>query len=326
MSTAPIVSTPPSPLKSATPEQLIEALRDSTTEQQARAEIKRRIDSNVATSLAVRYLLSGSNSDREDAFDKLVALCWKAKKNLSLFPTPSERRQGCTEYSLTREFIQDRVLEELAAYDGKPEDAVLRAALEDKFRYIGRRLHSRLTDEIRKRSAPENQEPRQVWLDGLLEKRRAANLLPTTDCNSTLSDATRPRFTNCSTPLEFVRARKDSLTTSLGKTGYEALEAITEEFPQAFEGTDQRAKSDLTRAIEHKRGVSEQAARGNKRDLVAKVSEQMQHGNRDLNDLHKLIANGEDENTLRQEFISGNGRRKRCLQFRIEFPNKKSPR
>jgi len=48
-------------------------------------------------------------------------------------PTASETRQGCTEYSLTREFIQDQVLEELSAYDGKPEDVVLRAALEDKF-------------------------------------------------------------------------------------------------------------------------------------------------------------------------------------------------
>jgi hypothetical protein len=226
MSTEPLISTPScevsaiptSPFKSATPEQLIEALKDSAVGQQAQAEINRRIQSNVATRLAVKYLLpSASQSDREDAFNGLVGLGWQAKKNLSLFPTPSEKRQGCTEYSLTREFIQDRMLEELAAFDGKPENVVLRAALEDKFRYLGRRLHSRLTDEIRRRSAPKNQEPKQIWLDGLLEKRRSGNVLPTTDCDSTLSDATRPRFTNCSTPLDFVRARKDSLTTSLGK-------------------------------------------------------------------------------------------------------------
>jgi hypothetical protein len=74
----------------------------------------------------------------------------------------------------------------------------------------------------------------------------------------------------------------------------------------------------LTRAIERKRNVSEQAARGNKRDLAAKVSGQLQHGNRDLNDLHRLIAQGEDENTLRQEFISGDGRRKRAIIFHIK--------
>src|SRR5260370_10595235 len=118
----------------------------------------------------------------------------------------------------------------------------------------------------------------------------------------------------------------DSVKTSLGKTENEALEAIAEEFTQAFEGTDQQTKSALTRAIERKRRVSEQSARQNKRDLSARVSERMRQGDHVLNDLHKLVAHGEDENTLRQEFISRNGRRKRSLQFRIEFRNKQFPR
>jgi hypothetical protein len=310
---------PPSPgrqqTKDLTPEQLIGALNDAVQCEQAHAEIKRRIDLNVATRLAVRFLLpSSSKSEREDAFDGLVGLCLKARGNLAIYPTYSEIRQGMTWEDLTREFAENFVLNFFNHFKDQGETAILGAALKNEFRYIGRRFWSRLRDRIRMRSAQIHLEPQQEPLD-----EHRLDLLPTPDSSSTLSSAVEARFTNSSTPLEFVRARKPTLSDALGERNYQALEALTEAFPEAYEDTDQAAKSALTRAIERKRGISPPAARQSKRDLCDSVSAKVRSGNRDLNDLYQLIAHGEDENTLRLEFPSRDGRRKQIVRYHIEF-------
>jgi hypothetical protein len=296
------------------------ALGDVALCEEARAEIRRRVDSNAATRLAVRFLLPPSESDREDAFDGLVGLCFKARRNLAILPSYSEINQGMTWRECTRDFVEVFLLDYFECFQGQSETAILRAALEDRFRYIGRRLWSRLRDEIRMGTARTRQEPWAASLSERSEPRiRLENLLPTTDSHSTLSRTVEPRFENGSTPLEFVRAREAALTDALGERNYEALEALTEVFPERYEDTNQAFKSAVTRAIEQKRGISPQAARQSKRDLCERASAGVRSGNRDLNDLHRLVAHGEDENTLRLEFTSRDGRRKKIVRRHVKF-------
>jgi hypothetical protein len=296
------------------------------------------LTSNLATSLAFRFLHPADEPDRENAFDGLVALCWKAKGNLYIparvwerLPSiaragedsPGEVRYGGTLYACTREFIEDFVLEYFARYHGASEEQILDAALHDRFRYIGRRLYSRMIDEIQKRSANHEPVPNRFIPDAdgnevVVAGDRPESVSVTPDYVSMLADA--PGRTNFSTPLEFIRAREPSLTDALGGKNYAVLEAQAEAFPAAFEGTDQAAKSALTRAIARRRAVSLVQARADKRQLLAEVSEEMRRGNCDLNDLHTFLARGDDEHTLRQDYISGDGRRRRSIRMRIILP------
>jgi len=295
--------------------------------------------SDLATLLAFRFLRPADEQDRDDAFDGLVALCWRAKGNLAIFARVWERlpsiaraagdwdgdserlpsiamatgewdgdgsdtggklRLGRTPYACTREFIEDFVLEYFAPYHGQSEAQILDAALRDKFRYIGHRLKGRMTDEIRRRAALKNQEPVPSRFADVLENDpESVGVFPdyqnysSSTRSSTLSAATEPRYTNSSTPLDFIRAREPSLTDALGRRSYQVLEAQAEAFPGAFQGTEQAAKSALTRAIARRRAVSEVQARADKRQLLAEVSAEMRRGNRDLNDLHGFLARGD---------------------------------
>jgi len=105
-----------------------------------------------ASLAAVKYLTTGD----EDAFDHLVAICWKAKKNLfmpvfdydfdvfyvGVDDTPSQA---------TRKWIQIFVREFLAPYRDATSEEVRATARRGKFRYIGRLCVLRMIDEIRKR-------------------------------------------------------------------------------------------------------------------------------------------------------------------------------
>ncbi len=267
------------------------------------------LTSNVATTLAFRFLRPADDRDREDAFDGLVALCLKARRNLCILPTWSEEAQGKTWFGRTHEFIEDFVLAFFNRYKGQTEEQILLAALNNKFRYIGHKLQGAMVDEIRRRTALKNQEPWHAKLDSASEVSAAL-------------DYQGMQSSNVRTPLEFLKKREASLTEALGTRHYEVMTAAAESFPQAFTGTDQESKSALTRAIQRRRGVSEQQARADKRELLTQVSEEMQSGNRDLNDLHEFLARGDDEHTLRESYVSRDGRRKRSIRLRIELPHK----
>src|SRR6266481_5683446 len=124
------------------------------------------LTSNVATTLAFRFLHPADDRDRDNAFDGLVALCWKARGNLCIFPTWSEKAQGQTVLTSTHEFIEDFVFNYFARYQGQTQQTVLSAALQDKFRYIGHKLQGAMVDEIRRRTALKNKEPYLTSLDG----------------------------------------------------------------------------------------------------------------------------------------------------------------
>jgi hypothetical protein len=119
----------------------------------------KQLNSNVATTLALRFLVPCDEKDREDAFEGLVALCSRARGDLCIFPTWSEQAQGKTWRECTREFIEDFVLVYFDRYKDQSAPQILAAALDGKFRYVGRRLWSRMRDEISRRTALKNQEP-----------------------------------------------------------------------------------------------------------------------------------------------------------------------
>lgn len=108
-----------------------------------------------ASQAAVDWLI---NRD-PDAFDHLVAICWKAKKNLYIAGESGMLLEA------TQEWIQDFVLDFLAPYLNATPQAVRQAAEEGKFRYIGRRCYLKMIDEIRTRTAKKNQPPTIVSLD-----------------------------------------------------------------------------------------------------------------------------------------------------------------
>lgn len=291
-----------------TTSELIEKLQDPSKSLKARAEIDRRIKGNKATHLAVRYLLGGLK-EREDAFDGLVALCWVAKKNLRIYPTENEIAQGMTEYRCTREFIQDFVLDFLDPFWRKTEIEVLYAALTDKFRYIGHRVRSRMVSEIIRREAPKNQEPKRWRVEDMDSV--SLDLPPGAECTTSSLNPGNvvPTHHSASTYAAFLEPRKESLTNTLGDKGYEVLMSHLDIFPDGYEGTDQRTKSALTQAIARRRQVSEQQARADKRQFQESVEAAKRAGNPEVTDFYLLLSRGDDDNTLRIEWVNHKGRK-----------------
>jgi hypothetical protein len=328
------------PVSQWTPGELVARLDDMDV----LAEIERRIQSNTATSLAVRYLLSTSEEDKADAFDGLVALCWKAKGNLFIGRTPSELAQGMTAHECTREFIVNFVLEYLKAHVGKPQPAIYAAALTDKFQYIGAACRNGMIDAIRKRTAPKNAEPQQWSLDDIVADVVAADdggnepithgdsyfsTAPGLGCSLNTADTTyhkvttaQPNFTtgprhdSADLYLTFIEFHKPKLTAALGESGYEVLLAYFDVYPHGLTGTNQAAKSAVTQAIARRRKVSERQAQKDKRQFHDRVADAMSKGNPDVSELYRLIGYGEDDDTLTTEVITDEGR-KRSIRFSI---------
>lgn len=173
------------------------------------------LNSNVATTLAFRYLRPVDEHDREDAFHGLIALCLKARGDLCVWPTGIERAKGETVMDRTREFVEDFVLAYFKRYEGQTEQQILAAALGSKFRYIGHAVKGKMVDEIRRRTAVKNQEPYCESLEGLLQDQDAEGISVAPDYQGA---------TGSSAPLDFVKARKLGVT-AVGEKNYEVLEA-----------------------------------------------------------------------------------------------------
>jgi hypothetical protein len=287
-------------------EALIELLSADPLDPEIRVEISRKIKTNLANDLATRYLL-GNPEEREAAFDGLAALCWVAKRKLCLWPTPTEEAQGKSEYECTREFIQDFVLAYFAPYCQGDEIEVLKAVLRQSFRYIGNRLWSRMIDEIRRRSARKNQEPTLCSIDApewedLVDPRTeisAAELTP-----GAIS--------------EFVQAREYKLRGTLGAKEFDVLRAHLAVYPDAYDGSNSRMDARVTEEVIRLRNVSAQQARADKRQFRARIQAERASGNRCVEELHDMLSKGGDDGTLREEWITGRGR-KGCHRFRLSY-------
>jgi hypothetical protein len=99
----------------------------------------------------VEYLTTGS----EDAFDHLVAICFKAKGNLFIPPDRYDllsEEPDDTLFLSTRRWIQEFLLERLAPYQYATAPEIEDAARRDIFRYLGRTCRLAIIDEVRRRT------------------------------------------------------------------------------------------------------------------------------------------------------------------------------
>ena len=107
-----------------------------------------------ATSAAVLSYFEGAET-QADAFDHLVAICYKAIRPYFL---PEQDGIG------TREWIQDWLVGFLASYRRKTRAELIAAADDGEFRYIGRLCRLRLFDAIKSATARKNFVPVHVSL------------------------------------------------------------------------------------------------------------------------------------------------------------------
>jgi hypothetical protein len=297
---------------------LISALRCPDRQREARAEIYKRIESNAATRLAVRYL----SGDREEAFDGLVALCWKAKGNLYIQPTINYGTWKERIHQCTHDFIEEFVLEHLHPYVGLGEQEILRAGLEDKFRNLGRRLQSRMIDAVRRQTTRKQYEPE---LHELSPKDEEACLVGIHGHSCEL--ASRSESSSSNSFFEFLKPRLKRLKQTLGEVGCEVLQCCLEIYPEAYSGTTKQRESALTRAIQQRRNVSAQQARSDKRQFRRVVRRELERDNKDLREIYSCLDMGDDDRTLRVDWVLPSGK-KGTFKFpaRLSFGRNKADR
>lgn len=114
---------------------------------QAGRETPRKL--NKTSQAAVAWL----TSQDLDAFDHLVAICFRAKRNLFI----AER--GKTLVDSTRNWIETFLLEFLFPYQHATPAEIAEAAERGAFQHIARLCRLRMLDEVRKRTALKRKEP-----------------------------------------------------------------------------------------------------------------------------------------------------------------------
>lgn len=120
---------------------------DSLTKPIIAWEIERRITGVKSTALVFRFLCPRNTEDAKDAFDGLVAVCFRAKGNLFVVDPPDNL------YWATKKFIILQMMAFLEPYTSKQPTDILRAALEGKFQHIPRFIKLRIIDEVRRHSS-----------------------------------------------------------------------------------------------------------------------------------------------------------------------------
>jgi hypothetical protein len=116
---------------------------------------------NVATNLALRYLLPSSDEDQADALEGLTAVCLKALSDpprLFLLPDDGtyENCAETTEWAIreaTRDFVVGWIAEYFGPYYTQAGAGIRSAAQRDKFRHIGNACRSAVKNELERRKA-----------------------------------------------------------------------------------------------------------------------------------------------------------------------------
>lgn len=231
---------------------------------------------DATTQAVLRYFEAQRRSDARDhadAFDHLVATCYRAVKpyflldrhgELSLEKTPqfdsisgkrtwrTARKEGSA-HDATRQWIQEWLLTILAPYRSYSEEELIAAADNDEFRYLGRLCRLSLLDTLRSRTAQKNRRPKHVSLD--------------TD-NIDAEDATSSgkgfeHFLACVTDvLRAVVANREELERLDLIDGLLSILGNAEHLERA---SAQQYAGLVTRSLARRRGVSATSARAYKR-------------------------------------------------------------
>lgn len=203
-----------------------------------RAEVLRRVEAlgNKVNLLVFRYLWPKNAKDKDDAWDGLVACCWRAKGNL-LIPWRRDRDR----IAATEEVICDELQRQLALHKKSEKRIIAGHALDNGFRWIARLVRNALADHIRslcrgRRRRGRPAKPRVLPQDG------RAFL-------QTLLRVQRARF-----------------VAALGEQWWDILVVLVDTVP--LSETRRGWKSAVTRLIATHRGVSQQQARSDKRTML----------------------------------------------------------
>jgi hypothetical protein len=258
---------------------------------------------DATTAAVVRYLCPGDALEQSDAFDHLVAICYRAvqpfylrdrRGSLTIIKTPqfdsikgartgfNARREG-TANAATKAWIQEWLLEFLAPYHGKSADEIAAAENRDEFRFIGRLCRHDLLDAVRAKMATKRKRPPHVSLD-----------TPVAEDGTTLQDYIgtdrQGARSSLATGIGF-----EELLTCVGNI-FHAVAANTAELvrldvldgliatldnAESLEHVTARSYAQLiTETIARVRGISPTSARAYKRKFHATMARELAAGNR----------------------------------------------
>jgi hypothetical protein len=248
------------------------------------------------TKAVLEYFEATSNPARDDAFEHLMAILFKATRTLFLV------EEGLSSYEATHRFLEEWLVEKLFQYEGTSMDDIRDAARKDAFRYFGRQCKFALVDEMRRRDRSEDAldqhstfEEKQlgrgakvVHIDASLSDDDDGDTLTLGDFLALDTDhglgspiGQKPRV-EASGLLEKLRQMPEEVRKLLGERSVDALSAICELFPDKL-----ARKGDVSAAIAASNGITPQSARRLHRDLVNKL--QAGRGNSAIQDLFRFI-------------------------------------
>jgi len=117
---------------------------------------------NKTTQACLDYLLSKDESRRSDAFKHLVAILMTATKNLYIPTQEIDQGENSRKYDFAIEFL----LNTLSPYQGMEPELIRVAALEDKFRFLGKRFRCRVINQIRDVTKAATKRSFEIYTDG----------------------------------------------------------------------------------------------------------------------------------------------------------------
>jgi hypothetical protein len=196
---------------------------------------------NTVNNLAFRWLWSRGAD--HDAFDGLIACCWRAKRNLYAV---AESNEGVVE--ATRSFITRRLNAYLRKCSKFGRRKVLEMALAGKFRYVARQIRNQLRDHVR---------------ETYRQKRSAQEPEPSIPPGPTEYDMRRV--------AEVIQSRQKQIVAALGDRRHRALVAAVNVWPVGR--TRRERKGRITQAIAGARNVSLQQARADRKSLILAIAD-----------------------------------------------------
>lgn len=256
--------------------------------------------SNKATVAAVTYLTTpeiphGISSPGNkitckhcDAFDHLVAICWRAKGNLYVAPRKEDKELGIGLVEATRHWIQEWLVEFLAPYGKQAVSEIVAAANRGEFRYVGRKCKLALIDYLRNKG----REPKAVIfsLDKPLAVDEYGGEFTLQDSTETATEpgvayqsALGRRHVDPAEVMAIVQLRRDELRKLLGQRLLEILEIVIAAFPENLD------RADLVERIATRQGIGTRQAQASKRQLAKIMNEARVAGNRAADHLYRFL-------------------------------------
>jgi hypothetical protein len=241
---------------------------------EAGRELPRKL--NKTSQAAVAWLTSKDL----DAFDHLVAICFRAKGNLFI---PA---RGETLVDSTRKWICDFLLDFLFPYHHATYAEIEEAAERGAFWHIARLCRLRMLDEIRKRTALERKPPPTLSLDQPIGSDEEGNELTPQDFIGTAPENAGQSPLGRQRPLEELE-----IAIELYENGKALLELLGEIHLRALKAILCAYLNDVlpVTAISQRLGVKKSQAYKYKGALARKMQSGLKQGNPGAQTLYKLI-------------------------------------